>query len=297
MKPLERSSIVILTRNRKAQLLQTLRSLQSLREEWPIIVVDNGSTDGTSAAVGRRFPAVMLIRSRRNIGGAARNIAVAYAHTPYVAFSDDDVCWEAGSLQKAVEFLDQNPELGVLSGVVRHQGSSQAATVATQQIGDIDLSFFALNPEACVVRTRAFYEAGGFWPPMYKDGAEQLLALDLANRGWRMAYSDELVAWRPHIATPRPHQIRRQLRNTIWTAWLRLPMRLACSETNMQLREAWKLRQLPGVIATTLAGLGTVLRHRQVVSPEVANMWADRFHPSTVMKDQVRSHVSPQSMV
>src|SRR5690606_27535031 len=97
MNSIERGTVVVLTRNHRARLLRTLKTLQALPEGWPIIVVDNGSTDGTARAVGRHFPAVLLIRSRRNIGAAARNIAVAYAHTPYIAFTNDDSHWEPGA--------------------------------------------------------------------------------------------------------------------------------------------------------------------------------------------------------
>src|SRR3546814_1487528 len=85
-----RATIIVISHNRRVQLLSTLKSLQQLPGNWPIIVIDNGSTDGTAAVVASHFPSIMLIRAQRNLGAAARNIGVAYAHTPYIAFSDDD---------------------------------------------------------------------------------------------------------------------------------------------------------------------------------------------------------------
>src|SRR5690606_26871703 len=114
-----RATIVVLTHNRRVQLLNTLAALEKLPGQWPIIVVDNGSRDGTAAAVSMRFPGAMLIRARRNLGAAGRNIAAAYVHTPYIAFCDDDTQWEAGALERAVDVMDGSPGVAVLNACVR----------------------------------------------------------------------------------------------------------------------------------------------------------------------------------
>src|SRR3546814_20534066 len=61
----------------------------------------------------------MLIRARRNLGGAARNIGAAYAHTPYIAFCDDDIRWEPGALERAAATLDAAPDVAVLSACMQ----------------------------------------------------------------------------------------------------------------------------------------------------------------------------------
>ncbi|HEU4346617.1 MAG TPA: glycosyltransferase, partial [Actinoplanes sp.] len=54
-------TVVVITRNRRAGLLRTLRRLADLPERPPVIVVDNGSEDGTAAAVRAAFPAVEVV--------------------------------------------------------------------------------------------------------------------------------------------------------------------------------------------------------------------------------------------
>lgn len=160
MSSFEKGTVVVLTRNHRAQLLRTLRALQQLPEAWPIIVVDNGSTDGTARAVGRQFPAVMLIRSRRDIGAAARNIAVAYAHTPYVAFTHDDSRWEPGALARAACLLDEHASVAVVSACVKeaesgrvHPQCAEVARRATLTDSSEGGPVFGFMPDACVLRT------------------------------------------------------------------------------------------------------------------------------------------------
>ena len=91
-----RVTVVIATRNRCQALTCTLDKLAALRPPPPVIVVDNGSADGTVQAVRRRFPAVQVLALCRNLGAAARNLGVQATRTPYVAFCDDDSWWPPG---------------------------------------------------------------------------------------------------------------------------------------------------------------------------------------------------------
>src|SRR5690349_11401737 len=107
-------TIVVLTFNRRAEVLRTLTMLTALHPGTAIVVVDNGSTDGTADAIARHFPHVTLVRLRANLGAAGRNHGVAAASTPYVAFCDDDTWWAAGSVAQAVEILRTHAELAVV---------------------------------------------------------------------------------------------------------------------------------------------------------------------------------------
>ena len=57
-----RVSIVVLTYNRFEELCRTLERLLALPQRYPVIVVDNGGTDGTAARLKHRFPGVLLVR-------------------------------------------------------------------------------------------------------------------------------------------------------------------------------------------------------------------------------------------
>src|SRR3954447_20800232 len=100
-----RVSIVVITRNRRDELLTNLARLCTLPGSPPVIVVDNASTDGTVDAVHSRFPCVTVVRLPRNMGAAGRNEGVRRATTPHVAFADDDSWWEPTALRRAGALL------------------------------------------------------------------------------------------------------------------------------------------------------------------------------------------------
>ena len=96
-----RVGVAIATRERRAELEGVLERLLGLPERPPVVVADNGSRDGTPAAIRARFPAVEVIELGENRGAGARNAAVAALGTPYVAFSDDDSWWAPDALSRA----------------------------------------------------------------------------------------------------------------------------------------------------------------------------------------------------
>src|SRR5947208_1837668 len=105
----DRVTVVVMTRNRWPDLSQTLP-----RHEPPVVVVDNGSDDGTPDRVREAFPCVEVVALDTNLGAPARNIGVERARTPYVAFADDDSWWAPGSLERAARIFDAHPRLGLL---------------------------------------------------------------------------------------------------------------------------------------------------------------------------------------
>ncbi len=77
-----RTTVVVITHNRRPELLRTLDRLAELPERPEVIVTDNASTDGTASAVARHHPRVRLLRPGRNLGAVGRNLAVRHVRTP-----------------------------------------------------------------------------------------------------------------------------------------------------------------------------------------------------------------------
>ena len=115
-------SIVIPTHNRKEKLTRLIRSI--LESDYPkdkleIIVVDDGSTDGTYEYIKKQFPQVRVIRNEEEkLLAESRNIGVRASHGKYIFIIDDDNIVDKNTIRELVEFMKKNPEVGVVGPIM-----------------------------------------------------------------------------------------------------------------------------------------------------------------------------------
>jgi GT2 family glycosyltransferase len=276
MPPAVEVGVVIATRNRRDELQRTLRELRRLPEAPPVVVVDNGSEDGTADAAAR-VEGVEVVRLDRNAAAAARNIGAQLLDTPFVAFADDDSWWRAGSLPAAARLLRAHPDVGLCTARIL-LGDDQREDPLCETFRHSPLGSSCPGPTvlgfvacAAVVRRDAFLDVGGFTEELGVGGEETLVALDLADRGLRCVYVDELVAHHhPSPVRDKSARHRRVLRNELWSTWLRLPARDAMAPTVQVLRQG-----TVGIAASRDAVTGwSGVRHlRSVLSREVVEQW------------------------
>ena len=111
-----RVSVVVVSRNRVELLRKCLRSIEGSRgrETFQVIVVDNGSSDG-SAQVDGEFPAVQYIRLPKNFGlTKAWNLGWRAADAEYVLFLHDDTEVDAQAIARLADLLDSNSDAGAV---------------------------------------------------------------------------------------------------------------------------------------------------------------------------------------
>jgi GT2 family glycosyltransferase len=98
--------------NGEAYLRESLPAALRQAERFEeIILVDNGSTDGSLDLVEREFPGVRVVRMGANLGaGAARNAGVRAAGTDLVLFLDNDVMLVDGCIEHLVAALEEHPD-------------------------------------------------------------------------------------------------------------------------------------------------------------------------------------------
>lgn len=112
-------SIVIVSKDTKDLLFGLLRSIFSDEDlsgsGTEVIVVDNGSKDGTGDLVREFFPDVVILENGENLGFAkAANRGFFASSGEYVLFLNSDTIVPKGEIKKMVQFMDQNPDISLL---------------------------------------------------------------------------------------------------------------------------------------------------------------------------------------
>jgi GT2 family glycosyltransferase len=265
------------TRDRRDQVLFSLSQLVTVSGDPPVILVDNGSADGTPEAVERAFPNVTVLRAGRNLGAAGRTLGVRAARTPLVAFSDDDSWWGEGALDRAAGHFARCPRLALLAArmligpegledpVCREMRDSPLPRRSDLPGASI-LGFVACG---AVVSKQAYLDAGGFSPVVFFLGEEDVLAQDLAAAGWGLAYVDDVVAhhW-PQPGSDRAGRRRLQARNALLSSWLRRPLPTALRDS-LRLASQARDPQLLGALIDAALRLPAALAARRVLPPSV----------------------------
>lgn len=278
MKREDRITVIVLTYNCARWLPRTLYKLTNLPEKPPIIVVDNASTDGTGELIEKDFAGVMLIRLHKNIGAAARNIGVEYARTPYIAFSDDDTWWKEGSPAQAADLFDAHPSLGVINAKILVREEERVDPISLEMAdsplrgsshipGAVLLSFMA---GASAVRKKAFLDAGGYDYRLFMGGEEALLGCDLAAAGWDLRYIPSIIVYHYPSGNNFVSLRKYGIRNTLWFAWRRRPLKAALGWTWFIMAKAApkNLTTLEG-FWEAMKGLPWILSERKVVPPHI----------------------------
>jgi glycosyltransferase involved in cell wall biosynthesis len=155
-------STIIPVYNAEEYLAAAIESIlaQSYRP-LEIIVVDDGSTDG-SAAVARQFAAVRYYHQSNMGQGAARNRGLELANGPYLAFLDADDLWAEDKLVKQMDVLAARPEVDMVLGHATQFRSPELASSDGRAAPHQEQALPCHLPGAMLIRRRAFDRVGPF---------------------------------------------------------------------------------------------------------------------------------------
>jgi GT2 family glycosyltransferase len=106
-------SVVVVSWNTCALLRDCVTSLQEMSLDLQVIVVDNGSTDGSPQMLAREAPHVTLIRNETNLGfAAASNQGLGLAVRRYCLLLNSDTVVLPGALETLIQYMDGHPSTG-----------------------------------------------------------------------------------------------------------------------------------------------------------------------------------------
>jgi GT2 family glycosyltransferase len=140
-------SIVLVCWNNKDYLDPCLQSLYEtgLKNTFDVIVVDNGSTDGSQQMLAEKYPQVKIIQNSGNVGlGKASNQGIEATTGRYVLLLNNDTIVNGPSFDAMIDFLDKNPKVGAVGGkLLNPDGTIQSC-----------YNYFSTLPEEFFVATR-----------------------------------------------------------------------------------------------------------------------------------------------
>jgi len=214
--PLPLASVVIVNWNRRALLEACLNSLsQPQGLPFELIVVDNGSSDGSASYVGSfatsaPFP-IHLIRNAENRGFcAANNQGIAAARSPFVALLNNDAEAEPGWLAHLhTAFTDETVGMAAskilvyedpriidkVGHLIYPDGQNRGRGTGELDSGQYDHIEEVLWPDgcACMYRRSMLDEIGGFDEDLFAYGDDAELGLRARIAGWRCLYMPAAV--------------------------------------------------------------------------------------------------------
>jgi glycosyltransferase involved in cell wall biosynthesis len=169
-------SVVIPTFNRWPMVVEAVASVMAQSGVgMELIIVDDGSTDGTAEGLPRLAEElrtaerpVRILRTPNRGPAAARNKGVADARAPFIAFLDSDDLWQPFKLQRQLEYIRRRPECLVLQtdeiwmrkGLRVNPGRRHR-----KRGGDFfidSLRTCLVSPSAVMMSTSSFCQVGGF---------------------------------------------------------------------------------------------------------------------------------------
>lgn len=151
-------TIIIPSFNTKELLSRCLdsiyQSLSSSKIKYEIIVVDNGSIDGTIQLLNKKYPRVIKILNKNNLGyGKANNIGIKKAKGKYILLLNSDILVLENSIDKLFEFVQSHPKAFIGARLINEDGTSQASCGPMYTLPRVFLMLFAKGDAWGATRT------------------------------------------------------------------------------------------------------------------------------------------------
>lgn len=258
------ASIIVPVRNDAERIVACVAALDAQaydRDRYEIIVVDNGSTDGTRDLLAQ-WPRLRVLVEPRVGSYAARNRGIAAARGTVVAFTDADCIPDAEWLAAGSAALAAEPGVGLVAGRIDVYAADPDAPTAVE-LYEMCFGFpqrmyverMRFGATANVFTTRSVLDTVGVFDASLASGADMEWGRRVATAGWRLAFCARAVVRHPARGT--------------WMEWRRKQERVLRGHRQLGQRVGW---------VEMLKGLARLPRdaYRVLRSQRVRRAWVAR---------------------
>jgi glycosyltransferase involved in cell wall biosynthesis len=208
-------SVVIPVYNARHFLRHTVATVFAQTwQDWELVVVDDGSTDGSGDAIRDCGERVRYIRQDNGGVAKARNRGIADSTGQYVALLDHDDLWHPTKLQKQVAVLEGRPDLGMVITDVAHidrdgreMGIIGAGYRPSERFARLFVRGYVPTPSAALIRRSVLQQVGGFDEAFLSAGLDDhelwtriAEHSDIANIAEPLTYHRNLTIKPAHVA-------------------------------------------------------------------------------------------------
>lgn len=189
-----------------------------------LIVVDNGSGDGSVDLVRDRFPGVRLVALPENRGfGAGVNAGLRHSSSEWVFLMNNDATAEADALAELLRVATSAPDIGSVAGQLRFAVRADMINSAGLEIDRLGIGYdrlvgapisasedrpvevFGTSAGAALYRRAALDDVGGFDEHFFLFGEDADVAWRARMRGWRSLYAPRAVVHHHHSGSAIHH--------------------------------------------------------------------------------------------
>lgn len=274
-------SLIVITRNRREELQTTLCSLKEQDAEFELIVVDNGSDDGSPTMVRDVWPEAVIIELKTNQGvGGGRNRGIEAASGEILVFLDDDASFARhDTLSRITKRFEENRQLGILAtnSILAFSKEPEIAAIPRRdkRICETDYAASYFCGVCFALRRELVTKIGLFFEPYMYSCEELDLSWRAIEGGYQIMWAaDIVVLHRRTLVERHPGRwVYSNARNRVWLAARHLPWRYVVSHGLLwwgflfisSVRSFVMVDYVKGVW-DSIRGLRGILKERKVLS-------------------------------
>lgn len=263
-------SVIIVNWNGKQYIGECLESLQNQTfKDFEVIVVDNGSTDGSQGFIQSSFPDVKLVLLPSNLGFAGGNNAgIKASNGKYIVLLNNDTKADPDWLKSLIEVADANPDAGMLASkilnyyrpdtidnvglLIYKDGIARGKGRLEQDKGQYAMVTEALIPSGCAAlyRREMLDEIGLFDEEFFAYADDVDIGMRGRLAGWGCLYVPHAVVYHKYSSSSSSYSAMKAFlveRNRIWVMLKYFPVKMILSSPYHTIKRL--LLQLYGAIS------------------------------------------------